>query len=1214
MNIKTTFKRILPVLIAILVVVIIAVVSTVATGAKKNPTLSNASEGYIVYTTSDGKEIKVSNEKVWNTLKGSVTATTTTVSEILDQLDSKLLETYISAVTKEEVSDKIAEYLFGSSFDEYIKENKAAWELAAKKKGNNDWEVEALAAIKEVLEAKVEELKYSYGLDVKVDEFKYLENGSLILTDELDDNGEKVYSFAVTEGTALYNYYKVPVARTNYALEKLTKEYEEEVAKYNEYLEKLEAYNEYLKDLEDYEEDLEDWKNTGKEGAKPTKPAKVEKPETVEEPVLLEEDFETLFKEDYQNTYYAVLVPFASNQAAVDALYQLNIVIAKNRESDYVWFNAADLKLADEAARKEFIEEDYSVRGDSDQYESGIITDNAFYERLIDKKAYDLLAVKKESYIVYDGDNKALACGAYPLSNEEIKEAIVKLYNQFYQANPEKELVKDVDFTVTDGVLTFKETEQIKYSQDELKTFGLYAETTSNKFNKFDATNTDFEKFYSNKVVTAGSNYYLYYIVAKKAFVYNDLEVEDWEDVVEVEGNGDYTATKLYKDNYKELLEGKLTATYTNEAVAELRYEKGLKIYDADLEEVYMANYKSDYKALKKTSKTVVASVEGLEIKLDELFETLTDKYGILTALESYQYDWIFLEAKDAEGNLINTYVDYAGYKAKGKNLGKFIADNEEAKDLYIDVQAYVTNTKNNFASGSYESQGYAADYGWENFMRDYFLESYGVEINSTDDLALFYIYQEIVNDYAKELAKLNKEKWDEVVALYMAQQLSTYLNCAGEHLLISVYDEDGNMVDPVNWTAEQNAAATKLWNQVYSIMQVVPASKVASVLAEIVAEFNEAPLLALDKTKPNHTIIETVVDGDGNEYNYESKNLDYDYTYYAPGNKKFIVDLSTPKSLGLVIITESLTVTEGKMVEEFNNAVRRMWNANLDDLLKGENIEKKEIYNSEIVTEFGKHLYVNLSMSYKDYTTTKDEETVLVTFPSYDHALMYVYEANENAEDDYVSFADLLEELEDAEEDKDDEKIAKAKEEITALFEELGLTYATFDELRAVLEAYAGDDASYTKTQLNTWFASYSASSSSTTFSNVYGDFTGSAYYQLMVLKGILAGKANFTAGDMAALEDYLTHYADTYYDSLQNASAFIEYSIEGKMDVEDLSLILSTIYELTIGTDVTELVKSVSPVYFEKLVAVAKEAASAYKAEDFEGNALKGYELITK
>ena len=68
MNIKTTFKRILPVLIAILVVVIIAVVSTVATGAKKNPTLSKASEGYIVYTTSDGKEIKVSNEKVWKVI------------------------------------------------------------------------------------------------------------------------------------------------------------------------------------------------------------------------------------------------------------------------------------------------------------------------------------------------------------------------------------------------------------------------------------------------------------------------------------------------------------------------------------------------------------------------------------------------------------------------------------------------------------------------------------------------------------------------------------------------------------------------------------------------------------------------------------------------------------------------------------------------------------------------------------------------------------------------------------------------------------------------------------------------------------------------------------------------------------------------------------------------------------------------------------------
>lgn len=1214
MNIKTTFKRILPVLIAILVVVIIAVVSTVATSAKKNPTLSNASEGYIVYTTADGKEIKVSNEKVWNTLKGSVTAATTTVSEIVDQLDSKLLKTYIDAVTQEEVSDKLALYLFGSSFDEYIKANKAQWELAAKKKGNNDWEAEAIDAIKEVLEAKIKELKFSYGLDVTLDEFNYLENGALILTDELDDNGEKIYGFSVTEGTALYNYYKVPVARTNYALEKLTEEYEEEVTKYNEYLEKLEAYNDYLEDLEDYEEDLEDWKNTGKEGPKPTKPAEVKKPEAVEEPVLLEEDFEALFKKDYQNTYYAVLVPFASNQAAVDALYQLNIVIAKDRNSDYVWFNAADLALANQEAREEFIEEDYSVRGDSENYESGIITDNAFYQRLIDKEAYDLLAVKKETYIVFDGDNKDLACGAYPLSNEEIKEAIVKLYNQFYQANDEKELVKDVDYTVNEGVLTFNTTEQIEYTQDELKTFGLYAETTSNKFNKFDAESTDFEKFYSNKVVTAGNNYYLYYIVAKNEFNYNDLDVEDWDDVVEVEGNGDYTATTLYKENYKELLENKLTATYTNEVVAELRYENGLKIFDADLEEVYMTTYTSDYKSVKKTSKTVVASVDGLEVKIDDLFGKLTDKYGILTALESYQYDWIFLEAKDAEGNLINTYVDYAGYKAKGKNLGKFIADNEEAQDLYIDVQAYVTNTKNNFASGSYESQGYAADYGWENFMRDYFLESYGVEINSTDDLALFYIYQEIVNDYAKELAKMNEEKWNEVVALYMAHQLSTYLNCAGEHLLISVYDEDGNMVDPVNWTAEQNAAATKLWNQVYAIMQVVPSSKVASVLAEIVAEFNSAPLLALDGTRPNHTITETVVDGDGNEYNYDSKNLDYEYTYYAPGNKKFVVDLSAPKSIGLVIITESLTVTEGTMVEEFNNAVRRMWNANLDDLLNGEKIEKKEIYNSEIVTEFGKHLYVNLSMSYNDYTTTKDEETVLVTFPSYDHALMYIYEANENAEEDYVSFADLLEELEDAEDDKDEEKIAEAKEEITNLFNELGLEYEAFEQLREVLEAYAGDDSAYTKTQLNTWFASYSASSSSTTFSNVYGDFTSSAYYQLMVLKGILAGKDNFKVGDVETLEEYLTHYVDTYYDSLVSASAFVEYSIEGKMDVEDLSVILSTIYQLTIGTDVTEIVKAVSPEYFAKLVAVAKEASEAYTAADFEGNALKGFELINK
>ena len=138
----------------------------------------------------------------------------------------------------------------------------------------------------------------------------------------------------------------------------------------------------------------------------------------------------------------------------------------------------------------------------------------------------------------------------------------------------------------------------------------------------------------------------------------------------------------------------------------------------------------------------------------------------------------------------------------------------------------------------------------------------------------------------------------------------------------------------------------------------------------------------------------------------------------------------------------------------------------------------------------------------------------------------MYVYEANENAEEDYVSFADLLEDLEDAEDDKNEEKIASVKEEITNLFKELGLEYEAFEQLREVLEAYAGKESAYTKSQLNTWFATYSASNGSTTFSNVYSDFTGSAYYQLKVLQAILAGKAGFSTGDVAALEDYLTHY----------------------------------------------------------------------------------------
>lgn len=1220
MNSKTIFKRILPIVIALLLVVIIAVVTTVASSGKKNPVLTGAEEGYIVYTTENGEEIKVSKEKVWNTLKGSVTAATTTVSEIVDQIDRAVLKKYVDAVKPEEVSDKIAEYLFGSSFNEYIEKNKEAWELAAKKKGANDWQVEAIEAIKDVLEAKEKDLKFSYGITADLENGKdvtYLANGALVSKTE---NEETTYVFSVKEGCAFYEYYKVPVARTNYALEKLTEEYKEQVAEYNEYLKAKEAYEDYLKDLEDYEEDLEDWKNNGKEGAKPVKPEEVKAPEEKTAPVLVKDDFKAAYEEANQNKYWAILIPYESNQAAVDALYQAGIVIAKNYEGDYVWFKAARFDLINEDLDKRtpgdvinyIKEKDYTVRGDSDNYTTGIITDNAYYQLLMTQAQYDASAKKLGTYIITDkadGQNNKYALGAKQLSAEEVKAEIVKLYNQFYQANPDKKL--------TDAYATDKaQLEMLEYTQSELSSLSLYSTATTNKFNKYAAGKTDELGIYdykdiSNRVVTAGSKYYLYYILNKE-------EAKDWETALEEAGD-DYTKLAIYNEKLAELLEAELTTTYTNEKVAAARLENELKIYDADLEEIYMTTYTSDYKSVNKSSKSVVAAVEvngeKVEVKLDELFNTLVAKYGILTALESYQYDWIFLEANyGSKDELANIYVDYVGYKKAGKNLAKYIKDNEEAQDLYKDVQTYVTNTKNNFASGAYEGQGYPADYGWENFMRDYFLESYGVEINSTDDLALFYIYQQIVDDYSKHIAKLNKDTWTNIMEVYMAQQLSTYLNTTGVHFLVKVADEEGNPTDPITWTDAQKAAAKKLYEEVNKIIVGLPKDKVSTVMSEIVTAYNAAPLLTLEGKTPNdkYTVFTGVSINNGNqevEFTYEESVLDYKYTYYFPGNIPFEVDLATPKSLGLSVTTESLTVTEGAMVTPFENAVRELWNANLADLLNGETINEKEVYPSMIETEFGYHLYVNLTMSMKDYTTTKDEETVFVTFPSYAHAVMYVYEANENAEEEYISFADLLEDLEDAQEDKDDAKIAEAKEEIKELFDELGVPYANEEDMLAILEAYAGEGASYTKSQLNTWFTTYSASNGSTTFTNVYSDLTGSTYYQLVVLNSILAGKNKFTAGDTAALEESLSHYVDTYYDSLTHAYGLLEYANTGKMDKEDVEELLATLYALTLGTDVTEDVKKAAGAGFDKLVEIAEKVAANYKAEDFENENAKAW-----
>ncbi len=1139
MDAKKIIKRILPIIIALAVIAVIAIVATVATRDKKNPVISNADDAYVTYTYTDNngssKTITIAREKVFETLTGSDSAISATLAEMVDSIDVAILadkkngegKSYLDAVSAEDVYVKIEKAIWGDDLECLLEDNKEDYTLEAKK-ANKSYADYVKEELQEGINDFVDTLNISYGIEAKAEDFTLAEN-----------DGE--FTFTVSNTCGAFEYYKIAVARFDYARDIVAKEYEESLVNYTKYLADKEEYDRYLADKEKYEDAKEDYKKASKSDKKviedPGKSFEKSKyyagdytvtsePEVVSAPVLVEDDFKSIYTNDNQDAYWTVMIPYETKAEAETALLQHGVIVATNSDGDYTWFHYGDLANVTDEGQKEELKK-YACKG-----LTTIISDNAYYKTIAD--------ATKES---------PANTGAYELSESEIKALIVELYNQVYQANDEKKLVEGTDYSVSEGVYTFEKTDKIKLTKSDLQNKSLYSETSTNRFYKFkvDGEN-EFRDTYTYQIVS-GAKFYIYLIVSKEV-------VKTWDEVKK-DASDDYTKTAVYTENLEEKLDSKTTTTIINTKMAALRLEYDLKIYDTRLEDAYMNAYTSDYKAVKKASKKAVASYElsgsKKEVLVDDLFATLSDKYGVVTVIDTYQIEWMFREAMitDVDGNnvLVNKYIDYDKYLEKGKiKAAKKDTDDKEVKDFFENLELYVENTKNNFASGSYESYGFGPDYGWTNFLKDYFGTYYGFTVNNAEDLKLFYIYQQIVTDYCDWLAEIDEETWNNVYLASMAQQLSNAFTLTGEHLLISYKDEDGNMVDPAYWTAEQVALAKELYDAVLTLVKTVPTVDIATELQNLVDAFNNAPYTKADGSEPKITYKSSSADGESFDVDY----ISYNYEYNKLG-KKVIIDVSKYKSAGISLTTEALTVTKGTMVSEFEDACKMIWDSMWDDLLDGESVSKTVIfdktftapeYNSYgkdleatatsnegyLVTQFGYHVYINETASLASYFTTVDSEKVFIGFPEREYALLYVYNNENKALDDFVSFSDLYDAYTAENSDANKQAI------IDAAKSELKYNVTDFDKFFALLDNYYGAKKNYVASQLSTWFGNYSSNA----YTLIYGDFTGSSYYQLKVIEAILANLNGFnlTETQKASFTKIINNYIESYYSGLKYVS----------------------------------------------------------------------------
>lgn len=250
---------------------------------------------------------------------------------------------------------------------------------------------------------------------------------------------------------------------------------------------------------------------------------------------------------------------------------------------------------------------------------------------------------------------------------------------------------------------------------------------------------------YTHGPVAYGNRWFMVLVLNEGTYKNADgKEIADTDEnfVKDEAGNISKLTEKLQAELFDAMVLNKLSSDNTayqnriEKTMMELRQEANLELFAEGLETVYKTNYDAVYKALeiteydpfnatKNTSKTLIAKWNNGEIKADDLFVKLSDRYGALLSL-------LFIEKYVAlkDSNVIDI-------------TNNTVKDNDKYQSY---VKADYTAYKEAFESGNFETYGFGKEYGWTNFLRDYV----GIEVEAN-----------IVTDYESELYKdaLNEVK-----------------------------------------------------------------------------------------------------------------------------------------------------------------------------------------------------------------------------------------------------------------------------------------------------------------------------------------------------------------------------------------------------------------------------------------------------------------------
>ena len=199
---------------------------------------------------------------------------------------------------------------------------------------------------------------------------------------------------------------------------------------------------------------------------------------------------------------------------------------------------------------------------------------------------------------------------------------------------------------------------------------------------------------------------------------------------------------------YDQLIDSTLSSSLINTYLYKNRFDAGIKIYDEGLDIKYtnssasaMKGYVEMYQGTKEESSKYVLTINsnGQEknITADQLLDALLKRYGSLLATE-------FINRYMAFNKVYSTVYDYE----TATKLDKFTAfENAE-----------ILSYKAALEDGSLETYGYPKNYGWTNFITDYF----GVQ-NEAELILIGEAYNLAYQNYSLSTFKLTNDVVNEI-------------------------------------------------------------------------------------------------------------------------------------------------------------------------------------------------------------------------------------------------------------------------------------------------------------------------------------------------------------------------------------------------------------------------------------------------------------------